>query len=376
LCSAASADITVKMVVPMLARQGLGVNWGATPVFVDESIVAYRWVWAACCALLFRGKTMPLVSVVIPAYNCALYLQETIESMLAQEAVGDMEVIVVNDGSTDHTADIARRFGGVVRVIDQPNAGVSSARNRGIRAARGDFVALVDHDDYWFPSKLAGQLAAFAAHPEVDVVFSGFRRWHADGPDCRFREPLAFAHAALPQGVDPDYSGWIYHQMLLDSWVLTSTALARAQVFRITGDFDETLPFSEDWDFWLRVSRAHQFLKLREVSTLYRQHASQGSRVTREVDYRTRLLEKAHAQWGLSSRDGRCLAPGQFRRQLAVYSASFGLGHLSGEKGASRALAARAFFKALAIDPSYWRSLAYLALTPLGWKPSVCVQSS
>jgi glycosyltransferase involved in cell wall biosynthesis len=319
---------------------------------------------------------MSLVSVVIPAYNCALYLHETIESMLAQEAVGDMEVIVVNDGSTDHTADIARQFGGVVRVIDQANAGVSSARNRGIRAARGDFIALVDHDDYWFPMKLAGQLAAFAAHPEVDVVFSDFRRWNADGPGGSFRGPSAFAQGAMPQGVDPDFSGWIYHQMLLDSWILTSTALARAPVFRRAGGFDESLPFSEDWDFWLRVSRSHQFLKLREVSTLYRQHASQGSRVVRPVDYRTRLLEKASGQWGLASRDGRSLAPHQFRRQLAIYSACFGLGHLSGEKGANRALAARAFLKALAIDPSYWRSLAYLALTPLGWKPSYRVQSS
>jgi hypothetical protein len=107
------------------------------------------------------------------------------------------------------------------------------------------------------------------------------------------------------------------------------------------------------------------------VTTLYRQHASQGSRVVRPIDYRTRLLEKASEQWGLASRDGRSLPPEQFRRQLAVYSACFGLGHLSGKKGARRALAARAFLKALAIDPRYWRSLAYLALTPLGWKPKV-----
>lgn len=319
---------------------------------------------------------MLLVSVVIPAYNCALYLRETLESMLAQEGVPDMEVIVVNDGSTDCTPDIARRMGGVVRVIDQANAGVSSARNCGLRAARGDFIALVDHDDYWFPRKLAGQLEAFAAHPDVDVVFSDFRRWHANASNGTFLAPAAFAQAALPQGTDPRYSGWIYHQLLLDSWVLTSTALARAKVFRTTGGFDEALPFSEDWDFWLRVSRAHRFLKLREVTTLYRQHATQGSRLTREVDYRTRLLERARRQWGLCSVDGRCLEPQQFRRQLAVYSASFGLGHLSGAPGASRWTAARAFCKALAIDPAYWRSLAYLTLTPLGWQPDYPAQSS
>jgi glycosyltransferase involved in cell wall biosynthesis len=296
--------------------------------------------------------------------------------MLAQQGVAELEIIVVNDGSTDDSAAIARKFGGVVRVIDQANAGVSSARNRGIQEASGDFIALVDHDDYWFPTKLAGQLNAFATHPRVDVVFSNFRRWYADGPEGRFALPSVFAQGAVPQGLEPDYSGWIYHRMLQDSWVLTSTALARANVFRTCGGFDEGLPFSEDWDFWLRVSRQHQFLKLREVSTLYRQHANQGSRMTRAVDYRTRLLQRAHRQWGLASPDGRSLAASQFRRQLAVYSASFGLGHLSGEQGASRWTAARAFCKALVIDPAYWRSLAYLALTPLGWKPSYQAQSS
>jgi glycosyltransferase involved in cell wall biosynthesis len=319
---------------------------------------------------------MPLVSVVIPAYNCALYLQETIQSMLAQQGVGAMEVIVVDDGSTDGTADMARAFGSPVRVVQQANAGVSAARNHGLRLARGDFVALVDHDDYWFPTKLANQLAAFAAHPEVDVVFSDFRRWYAEPAAGGFVAPARFSHGAVSQGVDPDYSGWIYHQMLRDSWVLTSTALARATVFASAGGFDESLPFSEDWDFWLRVSQQHQFLKLREVSTLYRQHASQGSRVTRAIDYRTRLLESASKKWGLASRDGRCLTPRQFRRQLAVYSASFGLGHLGPGPGASPRIAARAFLKALAIDPSYWRSLAYLALMPLGWKPRPGAQSS
>ncbi len=312
---------------------------------------------------------MPLVSVVIPAFNCAVYLQETVESILAQQGVGALEVIVVNDGSTDDTGIVARQFGGVVRVIDQANAGVSTARNRGIREARGEFVALVDHDDYWFPTKLAGQLAACAEHPEVDVVFSDFRRWYADGPQGSFRPPAAFAQGARPQGTDPDFSGWIYHQMLQDSWILTSTALVRQGVFATTGTFDEALPFSEDWDFWLRASRQHRFLKLREVSTLYRQHASQGSRMVRPVDYRTLLLENACAQWGLASTDGRSVSQRQFRRQLAHYSTTFGLGHLKADTRTSRRIAAKAFRKAWTLDPSYWRSLAFLALMPWGWKP-------
>jgi GT2 family glycosyltransferase len=312
---------------------------------------------------------MTLVSVVIPAYNCAAYIRETIASILAQRFAGTLEIIVVNDGSTDHTAALARQFGGVVRVVDQANAGVSCARNRGLREAQGDFIALVDHDDYWFPDKLAHQLEAFEQHPEVDVVFTEFMRWQADDGKGGFRPPPTFALQALPQGSDPAFSGWIYHQMLLDSWILTSTALTRASVFASVGGFDESLPFSEDWDFWLRVSRSAQFLKLNEVSTLYRQHVHQGSRVIRAVDYRTQLLEKAVAQWGLASPDGRCITPGQFRRQLAIYSGDFGLGHLSAQTGANRSLAARAFLKAWSTDRCYWRSLAYLLVMQLGWKP-------
>ncbi len=312
---------------------------------------------------------MPLVSVIIPAYNCSRYIKETIESILGQDGATDIEVIVINDGSTDDTGRIARAFGEPVRVIDQANSGVCVARNHGIREAKGAFIALVDHDDYWLPNKLANQLVAFESHPNVDVVFSEFYRWNPDDNNGRFESPSAFDEISKPLGVDSEFSGWIYHQMLLDSWVLTSTALVRSQVVVALGGFDETLPFSEDWDFWLRVSRVSQFLKLKEVTTLYRQHPNQGSRVIRPVDYRTRLLENASKKWGLCSQDGRCVTPERFNRQLAGYCSSFGLGHLRDEPGASRFIAAKSFLKAWSIDPMNWRSLGYLMAMAIGWKP-------
>ena len=312
---------------------------------------------------------MPLVSIIIPAYNCSQYIKETIQSILSQEGAHDIEVIVINDGSTDDTGEIARGFGEPVRVIDQTNAGVCAARNRGIKEARGEFMALVDHDDYWLPNKLANQLVAFECNPHVDVVFSDFIRWYPDEKNGSFENPSTFKLQAEPQGVDSEYTGWIYHQMLLDSWVLTSTALVRSKVVVAAGGFDESLPFSEDWDFWLRLTRVSQFLKLREATTLYRQHSSQGSRITRPVDYRTRLLEDASRKWGLCSQDGRCVSPKRFKRQLAGYCAGFGLGHLKGGEGASRVIAAKSFLKAWSIDRRYWRTLVYLAAMAIGWKP-------
>ena len=131
---------------------------------------------------------MQQVSVIIPAYNCSLYIRETLQSLLSQTAQG-LEIIVVNDGSSDDTADIARSFGPAVTVIDQANAGVCAARNRGIRHASGEFIALVDHDDFWLANKLANQLVAFKANPQVDVVFSGFSWWHPNPATGKFDLP-------------------------------------------------------------------------------------------------------------------------------------------------------------------------------------------
>ncbi len=312
---------------------------------------------------------MPLVSVIIPAYNCSLYIRETIESILAQEGVSDIEVIVINDGSTDETAEIARKFGEPVRVIDQVNSGVCSARNRGMIEAKGEFIAFVDHDDYWLPNKLRNQLVVFDSNENIDVVFSNFIRWYPDKIDRSYKKPSDFQLDVYQNEIDPRFSGWIYHEMLLDSCVLTSTALIRTNVVMKLGGFDESLPFSEDWDFWLRVSRVSQFVNLREASTLYRQHPNQGSRVTRAIDYRTRLLENAKKKWGLCSRDGRCITHDQFNTQLAKYCAGFGLGHLKGGIGASKIIAAKSFLKAWSIDWRYWRSLMYLGGMFLGWKP-------
>jgi glycosyltransferase involved in cell wall biosynthesis len=312
---------------------------------------------------------MALISVVIPAYNCEAYIETTINSILNQQGGFDVEVVVINDGSTDRTGEICRRIEGPVRVIDQKNSGVCVARNHGIREAKGDFIALVDHDDFWMPSKLLGQMAAFEGAPQADVVFTRFVWWRPNPQDGKHPDPSEFEAEARPQGIAPDFSGWIYHQMLLDSWILTSTALARMSVVKASGGFDESLPYGEDWDFWLRISRQSQFVKLNEATTLYRQHPTQGSRALRTVDYRTQVLETAVKNWGLKSQDGRSISQKVFNRQLATYSAFYGLDHLKSGLASSRPLAARAFLKAWRIDPTYWKSLAYWVSMKFGWIP-------
>lgn len=288
----------------------------------------------------------PEVSIIIPAYNCRLYIKQTIESVLAQDFT-NFEILVINDGSTDETAQIAASCGPKVRVIEQENGGVCVARNRGIREARGRFIALLDHDDYWFPNKLSSQLQAFAEHPEVGVVFGDFIRWNVD-TDGAFPHPRTFETRSQENGVDETYSGWIYHMMLLDSWVLTSTALTRADVFQACGTFDESLPYSEDWELWLRVSRKFQFLKQKRASSLYRVHAVQGSRMPRSFNYEAALLENTVAKFGYAGPDGRAVKKSAFKAALSRAHGRFGYLHL---KNGDLAVARQAFWQAWLNQP-------------------------
>ena len=307
--------------------------------------------------------SMPAVSVIIPTYNCADYIEQTLESILNQ-TFQDFELIVVDDGSTDRTQDIVARHAPRVRLIVQKNSGVCVARNRGISEAKGQFICLVDHDDYWFADKLACQVEAMEKYPESGVIYTDFTLWFPE--DGRFPEPRTL-HTAIPgDRIDPDYSGWIYHQLLLDCWVLTSTAMFRAEVFRNCGKFDETLPYSEDWELWLRICRKYPFTKLAYASTLYRQHPNQGNRKVRAVDYRTRLLTQAKKRWGLCSQDNRCISAAVFNKKLAAYHADFGLYHL---KAGHRTTATQALIKAWLTNPLHVKYPCYIAAGWVGWKP-------
>lgn len=278
-----------------------------------------------------------------------------------------LEVIVVDDGSTDHTLDIVRAHGGEVILVTGENQKVCAARNRGFELSRGDFVCFLDHDDHWFPWKVQRQLEAFAAHPDAGVVFTAFRSWAPiDGtyPEATL---LAPDDDGTPP-INPEYSGWVYHQFLLDCWALTSTTMIRREVFVASARFDTALPYSEDWDLWLRLSREHRFLMLDRVSTLYRQHPSQGSRAVRDIDYRTRILLSARKRWGLASADGRRLSARSFDRNIARYHMQFGLQHL---RFGDRRLGLRSLGLAWKSHPTRWKYAALLLAAWGGWTPSL-----
>ncbi|WP_153110274.1 glycosyltransferase family 2 protein [Propionivibrio limicola] len=310
---------------------------------------------------------MPKVSVIIPSYNSEKYIETTLGSVLGQ-TFKDIEVLVVDDGSDDRSPEIVRNHGAPVRLIHQSNSGVSTARNRGISEAIGQFICFIDSDDYWFPDKLARQLQIFDTYPDTGAVYSSFIRWESNEAGC-FPPPDSFDLASFADGIDTEYSGWIYHLLLLDCWMLTSATMIRRDVFNKCGTFDVTLPCGEDWDLWLRIARDYPIIKLRKPTTLYRQHTQQTTRSPQTVDFRTRLLTQAVNKWGLCSGDGRCISRRRFLDQLAVYHAIFAKSQLR-NNGKVR-IAIDSFVKAWRCAPLNMKYLSYIPLALLEWRKNV-----
>ena len=138
-----------------------------------------------------------LVSVIIPAHNSAAFIEETLDSILAQPH-RPLEILVVDDGSTDLTPQIVSGYAPEVRLIRQPQSGHPAARNTGIRAARGEFLAFLDHDDLWTPFKLALQFAAFYKDPELDLVFGHMQNFFSPELSEQERNKVAVPLHPLP----------------------------------------------------------------------------------------------------------------------------------------------------------------------------------
>jgi glycosyltransferase involved in cell wall biosynthesis len=225
---------------------------------------------------------MPEVSVVIPAYNAARYLGAAVESVLAQ-TFDDLEVLVVDDGSTDGSADLVADLGPKVRVIRQPNSGVSSARNRGIAESAGRYLAFLDADDTWLPEKLERQLAALRASPAGRFCYTAFVIADAE------LQPIELRRAAL--------SGTARETLLLDGNVVgASTPLCERELLAEAGQFDPSLSQCADWDMWIRVAAHTDFLYLDEPLVNYRQHGTNMSNDPRLLEEDSvEVLERAFA---------------------------------------------------------------------------------
>ena len=191
----------------------------------------------------------PHVSVIIPTYNRASLLGRSIKSVLSQ-TFQDFEIIVVDDASVDNTEEVVRIIGDprILYLKHETNSGGSAARNTGIKAARGDFIAFQDSDDEWLPEKLEKQIKIMAdAPPNVGVVYTGFWRIQGDkkeyipGPEVQVKE------------------GNIHRELLKGNFVTTQVVVVKKECFEKAGMFDETLPRLQDWELFLRIAKHFEF---------------------------------------------------------------------------------------------------------------------
>ncbi len=196
------------------------------------------------------NKNEYTISVVIPAYNAGAYIARAIDSVLAQSRVAD-EIIVVDDGSTDNTADIVAQYESKVKYIYQDNAGASVARNTGIEAATGEWIAFLDADDEWLPEKLAIQLELLERNPGLMWVTGNYIL-------CACRTSQQRAHiapekaASLAKGKDFFIS--YFEAFVQGAWGCTDTMLVRKDVFEETGVFEVGKNRNEDMDMWFRIA--------------------------------------------------------------------------------------------------------------------------
>lgn len=189
----------------------------------------------------------PAVSVIVPAYGVSAFIGATIRSLLGQSFT-DFEVLVINDGSPDTAAlrDALAPFADRIRYIERVNGGPGAARNTGLRAARGAFVAFLDGDDLWAPTFLAEQVAFLRGAPErPDLVYADARLFGASSQAGRTCMEL-----------DPSTGDVTLERLLTgECKILTSTVVARRNAILGAGLFDETLECAEDYDLWLRLAR-------------------------------------------------------------------------------------------------------------------------
>ncbi len=298
----------------------------------------------------------PDVTVVIPCYNAAPYIGATIRSVLAQQRPG-MEIIVVDDGSSDGSLELVHAQFPQVRALSQVNQGVAAARNHGLREARGTWVAFVDADDIWLPGKLAAQFALMASVPGCRMSYTAWQVWPSQQPepDPDYLARLAGSAADATRWRGP--SGWIYPQLLLDCVVWTSTVLAERALFEQIGGFDPALRLGEDYDLWLRASRVTPILRVPHPYALYRIHPASITHSWPTENYRALVIGRALQNWGVRSPDGSAADQGAVRRVLAKSWSDYGLAHLD---GGSLAQARRAGWTALRAHPGHapgWKVL-------------------
>lgn len=210
---------------------------------------------------------MVKVSVIIPTFNRAAFLKQAINSVLKQTYT-HYEIIVVDDGSTDDTQQAALSYGAKVRYIYQENAGPSAARNTGIKAAKGKYVAFLDSDDCFLPHKLEDQMNFLSKYPSCRFLYSYYYNVDMNGNILKIRKHMPYTTREQFQ----------FLLLTRRFTIRTSTVLVEKSVFDEVGYFESAYKYSQDWDMWLRIAHKYFGRCLKKPLVSYRLHPTNRSK--------------------------------------------------------------------------------------------------
>ncbi|NUO08048.1 MAG: glycosyltransferase [Candidatus Brocadia sp.] len=288
-------------------------------------------------------NSSPLVSVVLPTYNCANFLPESIGSILLQ-TYHSYEIIVIDDGSTDNTNEVLNPFMQRIKYIKlEQNKGLPIARNTGIRSAQGKYIAFIDADDLWLPEKLQTDMECFNGHPDVGMVYSQHMNIDEKG-HVLSGGPLK----RLP-------SGNIFIQLFSQqNFVISSSVVARKEVFETTGLFDEQLFNCQDWDMWLRIAFYFKVAGINKTLVKYRHNPRSVSKNRNNVlRYQKLVIDKTYNAF---KDKGNGMNVKLYKRRLASHYAKAGRHYL---RIGNKSLANENFRLSLKYDPLNLRSIRY-----------------
>ncbi|MHB1083825.1 MAG: glycosyltransferase family 2 protein [Thiobacillus sp.] len=219
------------------------------------------------------------VSTVIPAYNAGRFIEEAVKS-IRQQGAAVSEIIIVDDGSTDNTAEVVAALGHDIQYVRQENAGPSAARNLGIKLAKSPWIAFLDADDVWTPNKVAEQMAVFQASPDVGLVASDMAE--IDWAGNMLVPSLLEAHDLLRffQRLDGSPVPQALRRLIDKNFIPTGTVIAKRQLLLELGGFKPNIRYGEDLELWARVAAHVPVVCLPSVHMLRRQHGSNATQET------------------------------------------------------------------------------------------------
>lgn len=245
----------------------------------------------------------PFVSVILPVYNGERFLSRTLDSIFAQTEK-NWEIIAINDGSTDNSLTILEKYSkkipGRVQILSVTNGGVSKARNIGVSAARGNYIAFLDQDDVWAPQKLQRQLEMFSINKNLRVSFSNVNVIDINGSIIREN---AFRF-------DEKNRGNVFDHLLFDNFIPISSVMLEKNLFMEIGGFDPQFSLAEDYDFLLKVAQRVPVDFIDEPLLLYREHGE--SSTFQKIDNITAESFRIIRSWKVKK-------PHLFRRHFLKY---------------------------------------------------------